>query len=202
MIGPLWSNQKKKRERHHSISSPSWRLSVVRHFLWWRQASFHQQDPPPHSSRLSLPTFGSLILSKSIALLYSLSLEVSLLPWLPIRDPSNQRLLMSTNYWRSFRGCRIGGRAIPRPSNHYRWQWCTTRGRPRGRTMTNRRLWPPPLPFQGPHKFLSTSSSYWYPLFKMKIPGSITHISVQIRETLTVDLSQTESYFEITISYC
>ena len=40
--------------------------------------------------------------------------------------------------------------------------------------------------------------SQWYPPFTMKVWGSLAHISMQKRQTLPVDLSQTEHYFEVT----
>ena len=50
------------------------------------------------------------------------------------------------------------------------------------------------------NKFISTSSLKWYPPFLMIVLGSLTHISVQKQQTLPVDLTQIESYFEVMIS--
>ena len=41
-----------------------------------------------------------------------------------------------------------------------------------GSTVLLHHLWPSPLPFLGSIKFFLASSSYWYPLFEMKVFGS------------------------------
>ena len=87
------------------------------------------------------------------------------------------------------------------PKHHQQWR-STARGRPWEERPKKRRLRPPPLSFQGSNQLLSTSLSYWYPPFAMKVLGLAACFFVQIYETLTVDLSQTEPYFELTISNC
>ena len=73
----------------------------------------------------------------------------------------------------------------------------------RGRAATGRRcsvvLQPLSPLFFGLNKFISTSSSKWYPLFMTKVPISLACISVQKRQILLVDPSQMEPYFEVTI---
>ena len=63
-----------------------------------------------------------------------------------------------------------------------------------------RRLWPSPASVQGPKQFFFASSSQWYSSFTTKVVGSSRRFSVHKRQTLLVDSSQTEPYFEVTIS--
>ena len=51
----------------------------------------------------------------------------------------------------------------------------------------------------GPKQLILASSSRWYPLFPTKVSGSLAHISMQ-SETMQVDMSQIEPYFEVMIS--
>ena len=59
----------------------------------------------------------------------------------------------------------------------------------RGGARAKRRLQPLLTVVQGPHKFLSTSSTYWYPPFVTKVLELTARFSVQIDETLTIDPS-------------
>ena len=60
-------------------------------------------------------------------------------------------------------------------------------------------IWPPHFWFKVINKFLLTSSSQWYPLFIMKVSWSSTYFSMQKQQTLLINLSQIEPYFEVTI---
>ena len=71
-----------------------------------------------------------------------------------------------------------------------------------GRTTTKRRLQPILTANHGTKKFPLASSSYWYPPFATKMFGLAICFSVQIDETLIVDLTQMEPYFKVTISNC
>ena len=105
-------------------------MAVSLHFTAVARRSFGETKRWP-----SLSCLVSLSPTKPFSLSlpsHSLSKSLSLsLPWLPVRDPSNQQPLMSARWWRSFSGCWIGGEAVPRLSNCRRWWGCTTRGRPR-----------------------------------------------------------------------
>ena len=68
-----------------------------------------------------------------------------------------------------------------------------------GFSMLYRHLWPPHFRFKFINKFLLTFLSQWYPLFMMKVSESSTYFSVQNQQTLLIDLSQIEPYFEVTI---
>ena len=53
--------------------------------------------------------------------------------------------------------------------------------------------------FMGLNKFILISSSKWYPSFLTKVPESSIHFFLCKTETLQVDLSQIETYFEAVI---
>ena len=145
-----------------------------------------------NTSPMALSPLSSLSLSPSLSLSLSLSLRSKQL----LHDQAHLASCM----------ChldldRIGhlGRSLV-ASHSKRW-WSMQRvWEGRGTPSSSTVLQPFFMVVLGANKFLSTSSSKWYPSFVTKMPGLSARFSIQKRQILLVDPSQTVPYFEVTVS--
>ena len=178
MIGPVWpSQEKKEREPHFPlIFLPEISTPFLCHFF--------QQELQRSSLLISLSL---VFLSHSHSLFYSLSPRISLflsLDELMTTMRSMNSLSLSQAATRSREGSSHGADGLEGSSVEANSQRCRCRCMKRmwpshGFPVLDRRLRPPPPPVQCPIRHLLTSSSQYCPLFRMKMPGSLAHVSMQ-----------------------
>ena len=154
-------------------SAMAWRLSPSLQPLLSHSHSYHQD---------------------SLTLLLSLSLNLSLFnsPWQLLQSPFFGQPVIIHDGPLDLEGTSHPIRSLAASPSQQRQHVCGGHGSP----MSSVILRPFFTVILGANKFLSTSSSQWYPMFMIKVHKLLACFCVQKWQTLPIDLSQMKPYFE------